>query len=238
MDQGTPNEPMETSRRQLCPLVTGPDLGRAFRALRLLSATVVHLCRLVVCMRTAVVISWVALALLTGCGHGRWTEVKPRDGTFVVLMPGQPAEKHSDPDFPVGRPKGVEYTLTTNGMTFDLHYFDYPKTMTMGMSADDLLDHGLKRLFSAYPHDRKQSSRITLQGFPGRSFTIESNGNIIIGRSYWVGQRLYLLQAIMGSGLSLRPEVDRFIRSIRFQPVDGPKSDPSKPIQDSISVHQ
>ena len=179
-------------------------------------------------MRTYVAISLVAFVLLLiGCGPDPWTEVKPSDGMFVVLMPGQPTEKQIDPDLPLGRPKLVQYMLTRNGITFCLDYADYPDTLTSDMSPDAVLDSGLDRLFSAYPHEPKRSERTTLQGFLGRSFIIEGAGTTVIGRSYWVGQRLYILQAIMASRLSDRREAYRFFRSFRFEPSHGP----TKPVQ-------
>ena len=172
-------------------------------------------------MRTAIAISLIGLmSLLIGCGSDPWTELKPKDGMFVVSMPSQPSEKQTDLELPLGHLKIVNYMITTNEITFALHYTDYPDTMTSGKSADALLDLGLDKMFSVYPRGHKKSGKIVFQGFPGRSFTIEDpdTSYTTIGRSCLVGHRIYVIQAVMPSKLSARPEVDRFIRSLRFEP--------------------
>lgn len=160
------------------------------------------------------------LMVLPGCGSGRWTEVKPDGEGFVVSMPAKPTQKQIERDLPLGQIKAVGFALTTNQMTFTLHYVDYPDVMVSGKSADAVLDAGLDKMLSAYPHARKQSARILLQGFPARSFTIEDpdTSYTAIGRLCLVGRRTYVLQAVMPSMLSGRPEVNRFIGSFRVKP--------------------
>lgn len=171
------------------------------------------------CRWAAALNRWIVLvALLAGCGPGEWVEVKPKDGKFVVLMPGIPTMKEAGPDPSSGRPGKVRYVVTTNGMTFDLSYFDCPGILTTHKTPDVLLDQGLDNLLGFYTNVQRRTRKITLQGAPGRSFVIEGTGTTIAGRSYWVEQRLYLLQVITPTSLSLTPPVDRFLSSIRFPP--------------------
>jgi hypothetical protein len=136
-------------------------------------------------------------------------------------LPGRPSEKQKEVDLPLGHLKLVHYIITTNEITFDLSYTDYPDTMTSGKSTDDLLDLGLEKMFSAYPDGLKQNAKMELQGFPGRSFSIKDprTGYSTTGRSCMVAHRIYVIQAVMPSKLADRKEVARFISSLRLAPV-------------------
>ena len=110
--------------------------------------------------------------------------------------------------------------MLTNEITFMLNYTDYPERMTAEKSADDMLDPGLDNAFSAYPHGRKESAKIGLQGFPGRRFSIEDpdSGYTTIAKSCLVGHRIYLVQAVMPTKLSGQP--DLLARPINVLSVD------------------
>jgi hypothetical protein len=162
-----------------------------------------------------------AAALLVSCGSGGWTEVAQDGGKFIVSMPGRPSERVKEVDLPLGHLKLVNYTITTNEITFDVGYTDYPDTVISKRSTDDVLDLGLDKMFSAYPDGLKQSNKVELQGFPGRSFSIKDprTGYSTIGKSCMVAHRVYVIQAVMPSRLADRKEVGRFIGSFRLAPV-------------------
>lgn len=157
--------------------------------------------------------------LVVGCRPARWVELELDHGNFTFSMPAQPMEKQTNVDLPLGHIKMFEYALITNEITFMLNYADYPERMTAGRSADDMLDLGLDKEFSAHPRARKESAKILLQGFPGRRFSIEDpdTGYTTTAKSCLVGHRIYLVQAVMPTKLSTRPEVQRFISSLRFK---------------------
>ncbi len=171
-------------------------------------------------MRAIVALLFIAFAtLVIGCRPARWVELELDDGNFSFSMPARPTEKQTETDLPLGHLKMLQYTITTNEITFMLNYIDYPERMTAGKSADDMLDPGLDKVFSAYPRARKESAKIVLQGFPGRRFSIEDpgTGSTTIAESCLVGRRIYLLQAVMPTRLSGQPEVQRFISSLRLK---------------------
>ena len=119
--------------------------------------------------------------------------------------------------------KMFQYAVLTNEITFMLNYTDYPERMTAEKSADDMLDPGLDNAFSAYPHGRKESAKIGLQGFPGRRFSIEDpdSGYTTIAKSCLVGHRIYLVQAVMPTKLSGQPD-------LLARPIDVLSRDPDR----------
>ena len=157
--------------------------------------------------------------LVIGCRPARWVELDLDHGNFAFSMPAQPMRKVHEMDLPLGHITMFEYAVTTNEITFMLNYTDYPETMTAGKSADDMLDPGLDKAFAAHPRARSERAKIVLQGFPGRRFKSEDpdTGYTAIGQSCLVGHRIYLVQAVMPTKLSGRPEAQRFMSSLRIR---------------------
>ena len=184
----------------------------------------IEFCRWALAMRTGAVSVFLAIIMLVfGCRPARWVELDLDHGNFTFSMPAQPMPKVHEMDLPLGHITMFEYALTTNDITFMLNYTDYPEAMTAGKSADDMLDPGLDKTFAAHPRARSERAKIVLQGFPARRFKSEDpdTGYTVIGQSCLVGHRIYLVQAVMPTKLSGRPEAQRFMSSLRFRPSGG-----------------
>jgi hypothetical protein len=158
------------------------------------------------------------MLLLVSCSQDHWVELKPKDGGFVVSLPGRPSEKHIDQDLPLGHLKVVQYVITTNEVTFAVDYTEYPSTITEGRTPDAMLDLGIDRMFSAYPHGRKESIKTTLHGFPARNFTVDDpdTGYITAGSVCLVGKRNYVIQVVRPSKLDAKRDSSRFLKSFHF----------------------
>ena len=158
-------------------------------------------------------------SMLVGCGSHGWISFQPKGANFSISMPAAPAEKEIKRALPLGQLKMVEYALTTNQITFMVDYSDYPKSMTEGRSLEDQIDPSVDRMFAASPRGRHQNFKIERQGFPGRNFTIDDpvTGYSVIGTLCLVSNRIYIVQAVMPTGLRGRPEVSRFMESFRLK---------------------
>lgn len=171
-------------------------------------------------MRTRIaLVLTVGLLSLLGCRRNQWIEFHSPDASFTVSMPGRPREIVRYEDFPSSRIKRVDYTITTNEVTFMVSYTDYPKVMGEDIRPDEMLDRALDRSFSRFPDARKVKSNMVFQGFPCRAFTIEdlNTSYVLMCRSFMVGDRLYLIQVVKPSDQPNPVIVNRFFDSFRIE---------------------
>ena len=156
---------------------------------------------------------------LVSCCSNQWIEFTPPDRAFVVSMPARPAQKEVHQNTPLMNIKVTEYAITTNEITFAVHFTDYPAAMIAASTPDKMLDPGIDRMFASYPTARKESIKTVLRGFPARSFSIDNpdTGYTAVGRSCLIGQRIYVIQVIRPSRISAKQEIDRFMESFRIE---------------------
>lgn len=165
----------------------------------------------------ATILSMVVL-FLSACDSSRWIEFTPPDHAFVVSLPAQPKQREF-PDVPPSHIKMTQYAITTNEITFAIHFTELPAKMTAASTPDEMLDSGIDPMFAPHPQARKVWARDMFHGFPSRTFTIDDPaiGYIAVGRSCMVGRRIYVIQVVRPARVSAAREISRFMESFRFE---------------------
>jgi hypothetical protein len=166
----------------------------------------------------AFLLLFVSGALLS-CSSNHWVEFAPADGAFSVSVPALPAKKEFEQELPTMHLKLVQYVITTNEITFTVHYTDYPPTLVATNTPDAVLDPGIKKMFGANPSARKESRNAVWRGYPARTFNMDdpSTGYSVVGRSCLVGSRLYVIQVVRPTRIAAQQEIKWFMESFRLK---------------------
>ena len=129
-----------------------------------------------------------------------------KEGGFAVKIPGDPKLKSQNIDSKGG--PTVLYTFTveeSDGKSFYLvGYSDYPTKLDEATSLEGVISSQVASMKGTITSDEK----ITLNGHPGRSVTIEDAENVFYSSVYIAGNRLYQVMYGMTKGDKL-PEVGR-----------------------------
>jgi len=129
-----------------------------------------------------------------------------KEGGFAVKIPGDPKLKSQNVDSQSG--PTVLYTFTleeSDGKSFYLvGYSDYPTKLDEATSLEGVISSQVASMKGTITSDKK----ITLNGHPGRSVTIEADETVFYSSIYIAGNRLYQVMYGMTKGDKL-PEVGR-----------------------------
>ena len=150
-----------------------------------------------------------------------WAKFVPEDGRYAVEMPSTPNISSSKSRSGSGGSSRVvlKGCRTAAGGYF-VQTLEYPSTMIAG-SADSLLDAEREQLGRQYGGPPTGEKRITLEGSPGREFTIRGQPKGETGvvttrvREYVVGKVLYALLVTSSPDKALPADADRFLGSLK-----------------------
>jgi hypothetical protein len=172
-------------------------------------------------MRIMAIVAWCLglVVMLTGATAAQaqiWTEYRPPEGRYYVLMPGAP--QTSTEPVPIAGGQTVQMyqaIVETPNAAYLATYVDYPPEMVRGSSPDTLLDN--VRNGSAKGHTLRGEKRLTIAQNKGREYVIaRSNGVILVTRSFLVGNRLYQIIAAGTPGVEQNPDTAKFLESFRL----------------------
>jgi len=149
-----------------------------------------------------------------------WKPFSPTDGSFSILMPGQPTQKKQTINTPAGDIDTYFYTITQDGgkINYTVSYVELPKGVEK-MAPPALLEAMASGLMGDSRVKVVSEKTIQLGDYPGRAFKIEApDKSLIMHRAYLVKQRIYQIavQVPKVQEQALSGDVDRFFNSFKL----------------------
>ena len=168
----------------------------------------------------------VAAVFMTNAGQGLlssppapavWQEFSSAEGNFAVLMPGSPSYKKQSSSTAVGP---IDMHLFSLDLAKDAVYMvmfsDYPDVVAQA-PADKVLDGGRDGALANTKGKLIGEQSISLDGFPGREFTIEIPGKGMMKlRAFLVRQRLYQVMAVGTNERIDQEDTGKYLTSFRL----------------------
>jgi len=157
-------------------------------------------------MRVAGTIVLVSFMLTLAHGQTDWNRFTYTDGNFSTLFPGTPHKRTGD-----GR-RQLIFTAVTGGESYRVSYADCPAGTAWEKTVNDERDAIMKvTLGEVVPEERT-----SLEGCPGE--WARFIGRDVIGELaiYFVGQRLYVLQALAPKNAPRPLGFSTFLNSFRL----------------------
>jgi hypothetical protein len=160
-----------------------------------------------------------ALGVLTGTALAA-SPPKPKDytsegGGYSVQFPGS-SVKVEDDKAPVatsaGNLKVVTAKCESNGVIYSVTYTDYPDTFGV-VSTKEVLDGVVAGMKGS--DGTVKATDITESEVSGRAVTVTAGDNLVRGKVFLDGRRLYLVMACGKKG-AVQPAADKFLDSFAF----------------------
>jgi len=135
---------------------------------------------------------------------------------FSVMMPGAPQAQHNEVGIPGGKVQTAAWNITDpSGVLYSISIADYPEKVVAANPASAFLNEGKTGLVNQVKGTIKAEEDITLQGYPGKSFTVASDAGEVKARNFLVGPRLYTLLVLYNPSIGA-PQADQFLSSLEL----------------------
>lgn len=141
-------------------------------------------------------------------------KLSPPEG-FSVMMPGEPQAQRGEVAIPGGKVQTAAWTSNIEGVLYSISTADYPEKIVAGNPASAFLNEGKNGLVNQLKGTVKAEEDITLQGYPGKSFTVSSDAGEVRARNFLVGPRLYTLLVLYNPSIGA-PHADPFLTSLEL----------------------
>jgi hypothetical protein len=143
------------------------------------------------------------------------TTVNAEEG-FIVKMPGQPQPQRQKVTIPAGEVSTAAYSIQTpEGVIFSVSTADYPEKVVAARPAEAFLNEGRDGLTNQLKGTVSNEEAITLDGYPGKSYTVSSPNGEVKARNFLVGPRLYTLLVLYNPSIGA-PGADEFLTSLQL----------------------
>jgi hypothetical protein len=144
-----------------------------------------------------------------------------KEGEFSVKLPSEPKASTQEVDTAVGKVTMHMFTVETNsGATaFMVIYSDYPSALDPATAVDGAITGEVGSFKGKIVADKK----VTLNGWPGRTVTIEGADVNCLSSAYMAGNRLYQVMFATSKGEAIPSDGTDFIASFQIT-----KSAPAK----------
>lgn len=148
---------------------------------------------------------------------------------FSVQMPGEPQVQRNKVAIPAGDVSTAAWTVNENGVIYSISIADYPEKIARAAAAEKFLAEGQSGLANQLKGTVKDEQPVTISGFPGKAYTVESPNGEVKARNYFVAPRLYTLLVLYNP--SLPPaQADAFLESLALtNPPPAPAAEGSQP---------
>ena len=159
-------------------------------------------------MKTAMTLISMLLFLSTAWGQMEWKEFTSPSGNFSVLFPGTPQEQERAP----GALHLHLFGAKSGAESYGLAYADY----ALGTNAAEAINSERDSLVNSFGGKVVDEQRTSIDGFPGtwvRFMGRDTNGELAI---YFVGHRLYLLDALAPKSARRPANFSHFLNSFRL----------------------
>ncbi|WNG50964.1 hypothetical protein F0U60_47675 [Archangium minus] len=135
---------------------------------------------------------------------------------FNVMFPGNPQPQRGKVAIPGGEVQTAAWTISDpNGVLYSISTADYPEKVVAANPAAAFLNEGKTGLVNQLKGTIKAEEDITLQGYPGKSFTVSSDAGEVRARNFLVGPRLYTLIVLYNPSIGA-PQADQFLSSLEL----------------------
>ncbi len=135
---------------------------------------------------------------------------------FTVKMPGQPQPQRQKVTIPAGEVATAGYSIQTpEGVIFSISTADYPEKVVASRPAEAFLNEGRDGLNNQLKGTVSKEEAITLDGYPGKSYTVSSPNGEVKARNFLVGPRLYTLLVLYNPSIGA-PGADEFPTSLQL----------------------
>ncbi len=136
------------------------------------------------------------------------------DEGFSVKMPGQPQVQRQKVTIPAGEVATAAYSLQTpEGVIYSVSIADYPEKVVAARPAEAFLNEGRDGLTNQLKGTVSNEQEVTVDGYPGKSYTVSSPNGEVKARNYLVGPRLYTMLVLYNPSIGA-PGSDEFLGSL------------------------
>ncbi len=160
-----------------------------------------------------------ALAV-AGCDPGyKWQQVSNAAGRFTVDFPGQPKEQTQRVATPAGMITMHIFIFESSNTAFTVMYNDYPDVVVQGSDKNAILTGARDGAVGNVGGTVSDESQITVNGHPGRQFTVSvpSKKLEIKSKIMLVDNRLYQVMVAGRPGQATSADTSRFLNSFVLQ---------------------
>jgi hypothetical protein len=135
---------------------------------------------------------------------------------FNVSIPGEPQPQRGEVAIPGGKVQTAAWTTNDpNGVLYSISTADYPEKVVAANPAAAFLNEGKNGLVNQLKGTIKAEEDITLQGYPGKAFTVSSDAGEVRARNFLVGPRLYTLLVLYNPSIGA-PLAEQFLTSLEL----------------------
>ncbi|WP_233583321.1 hypothetical protein [Corallococcus sp. CA053C] len=145
-------------------------------------------------------------------------EFKPYDAPegFGIGMPAEPQIARKQIPLGAGTVATASYSARANEVLYSVSIADYPEKLVASRPPEALLNEGRDGLAKEVQGTLKDEQDITLDGYPGKSYTVSSPvAGEIKARNFLVGPRLYTLLVLFNPNTGA-PVADTFLTSLKL----------------------
>ena len=143
--------------------------------------------------------------------NGKMALFNCKEGSFSILMPGEPEHATKDLTSPAGPTTLHSYQANNGPATYIVAYSDYGQ-LDVDKSLVNVVDGQAKSLNGKVVADKS----LTVNGHPGRRVRIESKDFIFLTMVVVSGNRLYQVLFGMPQGAELPPRAEEFLSSFKI----------------------
>ncbi len=134
---------------------------------------------------------------------------------FSVMIPGEPQAQRGEVAIPGGKVQTAAWTSNVEGVLYSISTADYPEKVVAANPASAFLNEGKNGLVNQLKGTLKSEEDVTLQGYPGKAFTVSSDSGEVRARNFLVGPRLYTLLVLYNPSIGA-PQADEFLSSLEL----------------------
>ncbi|WP_342376648.1 hypothetical protein NVS55_35605 [Myxococcus stipitatus] len=135
---------------------------------------------------------------------------------FIVKMPGQPQVQRQKVTIPAGEVSTAAYSLqTAEGVIYSISTADYPEKIVASRPPEAFLNEGRDGLANQLKGTVSNEQAITLDGYPGKSYSVSSQNGELRARNYLVGPRLYTMIVLFNPSIGA-PGAEDFLGSLQL----------------------
>lgn len=134
---------------------------------------------------------------------------------FSVTMPGEPQVQRNKVTIPAGDVTTAAYTSNVDNVIYSVSIADYPEKLVAARPPEAFLNEGRDGLVNQLKGTLKDEQAITIDGYPGKSYTVSSDNGEVRARNFLVGPRLYTLLVLYNPSIGA-PAADAFLTSLKL----------------------
>jgi hypothetical protein len=135
---------------------------------------------------------------------------------FNIMFPGDPQPQRGEVAIPGGKVNTAAWTISDpSGVLYSISTADYPEKVVAANPTAAFLNEGKNGLVKQLKGTVKAEEDITLQGYPGKSFTVSSDAGEVKARNFLVGPRLYTMLVLYNPSIGA-PQADAFLTSLEL----------------------